>query len=159
MPGILDELPDKSEFDKARERAGSIPSPSFVRGPDGLPAMAPKMAVEAAPATEEYLICMAGCRHYCELLAESDDVTTEGALHELRRYCVRLQAGTELMEIGDASVLGCGFFSPRWWSLKAWRTRRLSRRRLKAYREALAARDAARMGGDDGAGPDEDDGD
>lgn len=151
MPGILDDLPARSEFDKARDKAGELAPTSYVRGPDGLPAMQPHINVEAAPATEEYLVCMAGCRHYCEVLAESDDVTTEGPLHELRRYCVRLQAGSELMEIGDAAVLACSFFAPRWWSPRAWKTWRRSRRRLQQYRDALAARDAVRVGGEDGS--------
>jgi hypothetical protein len=149
MPGILDDLPQKSEFDRAREKAGELSTPEFTRGPDGLPAMAQQMVLEAPPATEEHLVCMAGCRHYCEVLADSDDVTTGGPMQELRRYCVRLQAGSELMEIGEAAILGCTFFSPRWWSSKAWRTRRRSRRRLKAYRDALAERDAAVGEGDD----------
>ncbi len=153
MPGLLDDLPDKSEFDKAREKAGGGSPPEYVRGADGLPAMALNSMVEAAPATAEYLVCMAGCRHYCEVLADSDDVTTTGPLRELRRYCVRLQAGSELMEIGDAAVLACSFFRPWWWSYTAWRTWRRSQRRLKQYREALAARDELRLaedGGEDG---------
>jgi hypothetical protein len=150
MPGILDDLPEKSEFDRAREKAGDLSAPNYVRASDGLPAIAPNPMVEAAPATEEYLCCMAGCRHYCEVLADSDDVTTTGPMRELRRYCVRLQAGNELMEIGDAAVLACSFFRPRWWSSTAWRTWRRSKRRLKEYRDALAARDMARDGGEDG---------
>jgi hypothetical protein len=116
--------------------------------------MVQQLSLEAPPATEEHLVCMAGCRHYCEVLADSDDVTTGGPMQELRRYCVRLQAGSELMEIGEAAILGCGFFSPRWWSPKAWRTWRRSLGRLKAYRDALAARDAVKAEGDEDDGAD-----
>jgi len=99
---------ERDEFEEARDEAG-LSVPAFVMAPDGLPMPDVPHEVledESLPPTLENLICQA-CLNYCAVLTSSQDL---GGGRQLRRYCTRLQAGSELMELTEACVFACDYF-------------------------------------------------
>jgi len=142
MPGILRDLPSRS-------LASNLPGPSYGVGADGLPVVTERLEDPLLPATEDNLVCLAGCKYYLEWLIDSTDM---GEGRELQRYCRRFATSTELMDLSDGAVFACSGFCPRWWSLRAIRRWFKSRRLLREANATITARDLARALEDDDGG-------
>jgi len=127
MPGLLKDLPN-------RDMTVNLPGPTYTIGADGMPTIEEKLVDPIIPAVPDNLICLDGCKHYCDCVLDSDDL---GEGRELVRYCKALSTGMELMELTDGAVYGCSFYAPPWWSWTGWKRKRSNTRYLKWARQRV----------------------
>jgi len=111
---LLDDLPDpKNDLEKQREEVLPLPAVQMIQSPDGLPGIVDMREDQPTAAIPENLVCQIGpCKHYIEILTETND--SEPQIW-LRRFCRRLQAGNELMELTEGIVFACNCYHPPWW--------------------------------------------
>lgn len=95
------------------------------------------MTSGALPATDDFLLCLAGpCRYYAEWLEEG-----EFASPQVRTSIERVCAGFgEPAVMGECTRFACTRYAPPLWSLQGLRRRIISAHRLSVARRRLAGR-------------------
>jgi len=127
MPDAIAPL-SKGDFAK------NSPALAVSQDDKGLPARPERIEEPPIPPTVENLVCTAGCVHYRDWLIDSQDT---GPGRELQRFCRAFATAEELMDISDGAVYACSMYTPPWWSLAGWRTKRACRRKLRAARQII----------------------